>query len=165
MELFVIIKIIVLHTLREETFVSWAKREILEVNFCESAKMGNLTGIDLRELSFLSSFVIFQMFLSSSMTLPNLVYLCLSVAYRKSSIRPPRGGRAYSFWDTPEGSSKEVWSITEGSLFAKSDNKDIYDSLLVPLRHVLRVQHTILRARYIDSTQYIKPDMQTCLAR
>ena len=43
-ELFVITVITVLHTLREETFVSWEKREIFVVGFCESAEMGNLTG-------------------------------------------------------------------------------------------------------------------------
>ena len=36
----------------------------------------------------------------------------------------------------------------------KSNGKDAQDSFLVPLRYILRMQHTILRVKYIISTQF-----------
>ena len=45
--------------------------------------------------------------------------------------------------------------IREGGLFTKSSDKDIFGSFSVLLSHILRNQHTILRLKYINSTQFL----------
>ena len=84
--------------------------------------------------------------------------------YHKSSIKPPW---AYSILGTPEGGLLRGRHIREGGLFKKLDEKDIYDSFISLLPHVMRIQHTILRVKYTDVTQsYSKPhqtNIQTCI--
>ena len=46
--------------------------------------------------------------------------------------------------------------IREGGLFKKLDDSDIYDSFISLLPNILRIQHTILRIKYIQLT-YPKP--------
>ena len=68
--------------------------------------------------------------------------------YRKSSIKSPGG--AYLISNLPEGGLLE-----RGGLFTKSKDKDIFDSFLVLSTQILRNQHTILRLKYINSTQFL----------
>ena len=49
--------------------------------------------------------------------------------------------------DTQEG---ELIREGEGGSFSRSDEKDIYYHFFVLLPHILRIQHMILRARYIN---------------
>ena len=44
--------------------------------------------------------------------------------------------------------------IREGGLFTKSSDKDIFGSFSVLLSHSLRNQGTILRLKYVNSTQF-----------
>ena len=76
--------------------------------------------------------------------------------YLKSSIQPPG---AYLISDTPEGGL-----IREGGSFTKSYDKDIYDSFSVLLPHILCIQHTILRVKYVNSTRspYQTPSKLAC---
>ena len=55
----------------------------------------------------------------------------------------------------------------ERGLFAKSNDKDIYDSLSVLLPHILRILRTILRVIDINTTilNHIRVNMQTCIAK
>ena len=46
-----------------------------------------------------------------------------------------------------------------GDLFTKSSDKDIYASFSVLLSHILRNQHTILRLKYVNSTQFLFQNM------
>ena len=46
---------------------------------------------------------------------------------------------AYLILDTPRGGL-----IREGGLFKQLDEKDIYDSFISLLPHILQIQHTIL---------------------
>ena len=50
---------------------------------------------------------------------------------------------AYLILDTPEG-----------GLFKKLDEEDIYDSSVNLLPHILRIQDTILRVKYINLTDF-----------
>ena len=72
--------------------------------------------------------------------------------YCKSSIKPPS---AYLISDHPEGGLIERGRITEGGLFTKSSDKDIFGSFSVLLSRILRNQHTILRLTNINSTQLL----------
>ena len=45
--------------------------------------------------------------------------------------------------------------IREGGLFTKSGDKDIFGSFSVLLSHILWNQHTILRLKYTNSTQFL----------
>ena len=68
----------------------------------------------------------------------------------------PRGANLIS--NLAEGGLIERGLIREGglfSLFTKSSDKDIFGSFSVPLSHILRNQHTILRLKYINSTQFL----------
>ena len=56
-----------------------------------------------------------------------------------------------------------------GGLLKKQNEKDIFYSFISLLPHTLRIQHTILRVKYINSTDsftpnYIKINMQTFLS-
>ena len=73
--------------------------------------------------------------------------------YRICSIKPPSPG-AYLISNLPEGGLIERGLIREGGLFIKSSDKDIFGSFSVLLSHILRNQHTILRLKYINSTQF-----------
>ena len=66
-------------------------------------------------------------------------------AYRKSSIKP-RGGGLFNF-----GHSKGSL-LERGAYSKKLDEKDIYGSFISLLPHILRIQHTTLRVKYINST-------------
>ena len=78
--------------------------------------------------------------------------------YRKSSIKPPGG--AYLISDLPEGGLIERGLIREGGeLIHKSSDKDIFGSFSVHLSHVLRNQGTILRLKYVNSTQFLFQSM------
>ena len=72
----------------------------------------------------------------------------------------PLGG-LFNF-ENSRGRLKERGPIREGSLFTKSDEKDIYDIFLVLLPHTLWIQHTILRVKYTKSTQFYPKPYQTC---
>ena len=66
----------------------------------------------------------------------------------------PRG--AYLISDLPEGGlNREGGLLERGGLFTKSKDKDIFDSFLVLSTQILRNQHTILRLKYINSTQFL----------
>ena len=67
--------------------------------------------------------------------------------YTLKALLSPRG--AYLILDLPEGGLNR-----EGGLFTKSSEKDIFGSFSVPLFHILRIQHTIFRFKYTDSTQF-----------
>ena len=56
--------------------------------------------------------------------------------------------------DLLEGGLIERGLIREGGLFTKSSDKDIFGSFSVLLSHVLWNQHTNLRLKYINSTQF-----------
>ena len=62
------------------------------------------------------------------------------------AILNPRG--ACLILDIPEG-----WLIGEGGLYKKLDEKDLYDSFISLLPHILLIQYTILRVKYINSTE------------
>ena len=66
----------------------------------------------------------------------------LEIRYRKSSIKP-RG--PYLILETPRGGL-----IREGGLFKKLGEKDIYDSFISHLPHILQIQHKILGVKYIN---------------
>ena len=88
-------------------------------------------------------------FSSNIFLLKDEVSFVLHILYRKSSITPPPPrGRAHLISDLPEGGLNR-----EGGLFTKSSDKDIFGSFSVLLPHILRNQHTILRLKYINSTQ------------
>ena len=73
--------------------------------------------------------------------------------YRKSSIKPPG---AYLILDLPEGGlNREGGLLERGGLFTKSSEKDIFGSFSVPLFHILRIQQTIFRLKYTDSTHFL----------
>ena len=74
--------------------------------------------------------------------------------YRKSSIKPPG---AYLILDLPEGGglNREGGLLERGGLFTKSSEKDIFGSFSVLLFHILRIQHTIFRLKYTNSTQFL----------
>ena len=50
---------------------------------------------------------------------------------------------AYSTLDTPEGGLLERGLIREGGLFKKLDEKDLHDSIISFLLHILQIPHTI----------------------
>ena len=64
------------------------------------------------------------------------------------ALLSPRG--AYLILDLPEGGLLE-----RGGLFTKSSEKDIFGSFSVLLFHILRIQHTIFRLKYTNSTQFL----------
>ena len=63
----------------------------------------------------------------------------------------------YLILDLPEGGlDREECSLQGGGgLFTKSSEKDIFGSFSVPLFHILRIQHTIFRLKYTNSTQFL----------
>ena len=65
---------------------------------------------------------------------------------------------AYLIWVFPT----EGGFDTEGGLFTKSSDKDIFGSFSVLLSHILRNQHTVLP--HINSTQFLSPTISelTC---
>ena len=69
----------------------------------------------------------------------------------KARLSPPG---AYLISDLPElnrdGGLLERWG-----LFTKSSDKDIFGSFSVLLSHILLNQHTILRFKFINSTQFL----------
>ena len=71
--------------------------------------------------------------------------------YRKSSIKPPGG--LFNFGPSRGGLNRE------GGLFTKSSDKDIFGSFSVLLSHILRNQGTILRLKYVKSTQSLFQNM------
>ena len=73
--------------------------------------------------------------------------------YRKSSIKPPGG--LFNFGPSRGGLNREGGLLERGGLFTKSKDKDIFDSFLVLSTQILRNQHTILRLKYINSTQFL----------
>ena len=77
----------------------------------------------------------------------HIPYRYSNLTYRKSSIKPPGGG-LFNFWPSRGGLNRE------GGLFTKSSDKDIFGSFSVPLSHIVRNQRTILRLKYIKSTQF-----------
>ena len=84
------------------------------------------------------------------------LYPCL-LLYRKGSIKPPG---AYIISDTPEGGLIERGLIREGGLFTKSNDMDTNDGFSVHLLHILRIQHTILRVKCINSAQVLSQPNQ-----
>ena len=66
---------------------------------------------------------------------------------------------AYLISDLPEGGLIERGLIREGGLFTKSSDKDIFGSYSVLSSHILRNQHTIIRLKYINSTQFSSQTM------
>ena len=73
--------------------------------------------------------------------------------YRKSSIKPPGG--LFNFGPSRGGLNREGGLLERGGLFTKSSEKDIFGSFSVPLFHIFRIQHTIFRLKYTDSTQFL----------
>ena len=68
------------------------------------------------------------------------------------ALLSPRG--AYLISDLPEGGlNREGGLLERGGLFTKSSDKDIFGSFSVLLSHSLRNQGTILRLKYVNSTQ------------
>ena len=65
------------------------------------------------------------------------------------ALSSPRG--TYLMLDTPQGGL-----IREEGLFKKLDEKDIYDSLISLLPHILEIQHTILEVKYKFDRVYPK---------
>ena len=79
------------------------------------------------------------------------IALTLNYLYGLNSFKLPG---AYLISDLPEGGRL----IREGGLFTKSKDKDISGNFSVLLSHILRHQrhqHTILRLKYINSTQFL----------
>ena len=70
--------------------------------------------------------------------------------YHKSSIKPLGD---YLILDLPDRGLIERGLIREGGLFKKLSDMDIFGSFSVLLLHILQNQHTILRLKYINSTQ------------
>ena len=58
-------------------------------------------------------------------------------------IQPPG---AFLLSEIPEGEVKKI-----GGLFKNSNDKDVYDSLLVLLPHILQHQYKTLRVKYTNS--------------
>ena len=75
--------------------------------------------------------------------------------YRKSSIKPPGG--LFNFGPSRGGLNREGGLLERGGLFTKSSDKDIFGSFSVLLSHSLRNQGTILRLKYVNSTQVFIP--------
>ena len=71
----------------------------------------------------------------------------------KALLSPLLG--AYLISDLREGGFLERGHIREGVLFTKSSDKDILGSFSVLLSHILRNHRTILRLKYINSTQFL----------
>ena len=71
------------------------------------------------------------------------------------ALLSPRG--AYLILDLPEGGGliREGGLLERGGLFTKSSEKDIFGSFSVLLFHILRIQHTIFRLKYTNSTQFL----------
>ena len=69
------------------------------------------------------------------------------------ALLSPRG--AYLISDLPEGGglNREGGLLERGGLFTKSSDEDIFGSFSVVLSHSLRNQGTILRLKYVNSTQ------------
>ena len=78
--------------------------------------------------------------------------MCINEHSTKKSSIKPRGG-AYLISDTPDGRLKERDLIREGGSFKKFVTTIYICSVLLP--HILRIQHTILWVRYINSTQFL----------
>ena len=97
---------------------------------------------------------------NSSITFPSTADLVILVhsglpdidVYRKSSIEPQGG--LFEFGHSKGRLKREESSLERGRRIHKSNDKDLYDSYLFLLRHILRIQHTILPVKYIDSTQF-----------
>ena len=74
--------------------------------------------------------------------------------YTVKALLSPRG--AYLISDLPEGGlNREGGLLERGGLFTKSSDKDIFGSFSVLLSHSLRNQGTILRLKYVNSTQFL----------
>ena len=74
------------------------------------------------------------------------------ITYRKSSIKPPGG--LFNVGRSRGGLNREGGLLERGGLFTKSNDKDIFGSFSALIPHILRTQHTILRVKYINSTQF-----------
>ena len=87
---------------------------------------------------------------------------CIS---RKSFIKPPGGGGLFNFGPSRGGLNSEG-AYKRGGLFTESSDKDIFGSCPVLLSHILQDQDTILRLKYINSTQFLSQTMPklTCKA-
>ena len=69
----------------------------------------------------------------------------------KALLSPsPEGGGFFNFGRSREGSSGTSL-IREEGLFTKLSNKDIFGNFSALIPHILRTQHTILRATYLTS--------------
>ena len=62
-------------------------------------------------------------------------------------------GGLFSFGHSRGGLNREGLT-RDGGLLTKSSDKDVFWSFTVLLSHILRNQHTILRLKYINSTQF-----------
>ena len=76
------------------------------------------------------------------------------MSFTVKALLSPRG--AYFISDLPEGVRNGEGGLLErGGLFTKSSGKDIFGSFSVLLSHSLRNQGTILRLKYVSSTQFL----------
>ena len=83
-----------------------------------------------------------------------VIFLNQNVENTVKALLSPRG--AYLILDLPEGGlNREGGLLERGGLFTKSSEKDIFGSFSVPLFHILRIQYTIFRLKYTDSTQFL----------
>ena len=86
----------------------------------------------------------------------------------KALLSPPG---AHLISDLPEGEpNRERGLLERGDLFTKSSDKDIFGSFSFPLSHILRNQHTTLRLKYMNSTQFLSQtilnfNMPGCVAK
>ena len=69
------------------------------------------------------------------------------------AVLSPRG--LCNFGPSRGGLNREGGLLERGGLFTKSSEKDIFGSFSVPLFHILRIQHTIFRLKYTNSTQFL----------
>ena len=78
----------------------------------------------------------------------------IGIWFTVKALLSPRG--AYLISDLPEGGlNREGGLLERGGLFTKSSEKDIFGSFSVLLFHILRIQHTILRLKNTNSTQFL----------
>ena len=78
----------------------------------------------------------------------------ISIDFTVKALLSPRG--AYLISDLPEGGlNREGGLLERGGLFTKSSDKDIFGSFSVLLSHSLQNQGTILRLKYVNSTQFL----------
>ena len=72
----------------------------------------------------------------------------------KVTCRESSGG-LFNFGPSRGGLNREGGLLEKGGLFTKSSEKDVFGSFSVPLFHILRIQHTIFRLKYTNSTQFL----------